>query len=195
MRLTTLRPAPDFDAFDIHGRRIHLKDFRGRRVMISFFRDAACPFCNLRVYELSHHYKRLSEQGLEIIALFKSSPDDIRRYVAKRPRPFIMVGDEEMHIYKSYGVEHSMGGMFRGMFFRMPRMIRAMFYGFLPHMRGDQTLIPADFLIDEKGFIRAVHYGRDIGDHIPMSSVLSFIKNVRTTVPSDPRPLPAAARD
>lgn len=179
MRLNAPMPAPDFEVTDIYGATVRLRDFRGRRVMLSFFRDAACPFCNLRVYELSHNYKGWKSRGLEIIAFFRSSTDDIRHYVAKYPRPFIIVGDKEMKIYDRYGVEHSVIGMLRGMMLRMPRMMRAMFKGFLPRLRGDQTLVPADFLIDENGLIRMVYYGRDIGDHIPMGFIRSFVEMER----------------
>lgn len=175
MRLNAPKSAPDFDMTDIYGNAVRLSNYRGKRVMVSFFRDAACPFCNLRVYELSHHYKDWRNQGLEIIAFFRSSAEDIRHYVAKYPRPFTIVSDEELTIYDRYGVEHSFFGMIRGMMLRMPRMMRALFKGFLPHMRGDQTLIPADFLIDEQGQIRVVYYGRDIGDHIPINFIKSFI--------------------
>ena len=187
MRLNAPKPAPDFEAIDIYGNPVRLCDFKGRRVMLSFFRDAACPFCNLRVYELSHHYKDWQNQGLEIIAFFRSSPEDIRHYVAKYPRPFTIVGDEEMTVYDRYGVEHSLRGAVRGMLLRMPRMMRAMFKGFLPHMRGDQTLIPADFLIDEQGQIRAVYYGRDIGDHIPLGFIKSFVSAARRDQPVESR--------
>ena len=34
--------------------------------MLSFFRDAACPFCNFRIYELTHKYKSWQQDGLEV---------------------------------------------------------------------------------------------------------------------------------
>ena len=175
MRLNAPQTAPAFDLTDIYGKQVRLDDYRGKRVMLSFFRDAACPFCNLRVYELSHHYKDWQNQGLEIIAFFRSSPADIKHYVARHPRPFTIIGDEQLAIYSRYGVEHSLLGMVRGIMLRMPRMMRALFNGFIPRMRGDQTLVPADFLIDEQGQIRVVYYGRDIGDHIPFGLIKSFV--------------------
>lgn len=176
MRLTTPRKAPDLDLVGIRGNRVRLSDYRGRRVMLSFFRDASCPFCNLRAYELSRDYSILKAEGLEIIAFFQSSAEHILRYMARYPRPFIIVDDEKMEVYKRYGIEHSLLGMMRGLVLRLPRMLQAMQKGFLPHLRGNQTLLPADFLIDEDGVIRVAYYGRDIGDHIPMDKIHAFVK-------------------
>ncbi|TAM63676.1 MAG: redoxin domain-containing protein [Rhodanobacter sp.] len=42
------------------------------KVLLSFFRDAGCPFCNLRVYELSTEYEKLRARGVEVIAFMAS---------------------------------------------------------------------------------------------------------------------------
>jgi peroxiredoxin len=72
MRINSPALAPDFEVQDIHGQRLRLGALRGKRVMLSFFRDAACPFCNLCVYELSNEYPALQAQGLEVVTFFRS---------------------------------------------------------------------------------------------------------------------------
>jgi len=52
MRLQAGQPAPDFLRPDIGGKTIRLGDYRGRYLLLSFYRYASCPFCNLRVHEL-----------------------------------------------------------------------------------------------------------------------------------------------
>jgi hypothetical protein len=36
------------------------------------------------------------------------------------------------------------------------------------------NLMPADFLIDEKGNVVETYYGKDAGDHIPMERIELF---------------------
>jgi len=172
-----LRPtllAPDFDIPDIQGNRIRLSDLRGKKVLLSFFRDAGCPFCNLRVYELSTEYEKLRAQGMEVIAFFRSNEDDVRRFVARRPRPFTLIADPKMAVYSPYGIEHSWFALFKAMMLRMPRMLRAMTLAPPTLLGADPALVPADFLIDQRGFVRKAYYGRDMGDHLPMEEIRAF---------------------
>ena len=175
--MTRLRPgvpAPGFSGVEIGGQRLRLDDFEGRPLLLSFFREAGCPFCNIRVYELTQHYGRFREQGLAILAVFSSPAEDIRHYVAQRPRPFVMLTDPEQELYRLYGVEHSAPKMWWGVVRHFGRMIRGFSVAPVKASR-DATLVPADFLIDETGVIRDAHYGRDIGDHIPIERIQTFL--------------------
>ena len=176
MRLIAPSQSIDFATYDIYGKVIGLRDFRGKRVMLSFFRNAGCPFCNFRVYELTHKYKDWAHQGLEVIAFFASTPEEVQRYVAKHPRPFRMIGDINLDVYTQYGVERSAFAMFRALMFKLPRVIRGFALGNLAKKNEHPTLVPADFLVDESGVIRDVWYGRDYSDHIPLKRVEQFAR-------------------
>jgi len=173
-RLSPGIPAPRFDVLDVEGRRLRLEDFSGRPLLLSFFREAGCPFCNMRVYELTQHYRGLRDEGLEILALFSSPEEEIHHYVAQRPRPFLMVADPSRYLYDLYGIEHSARKAWWGTLRHFGRMIRGMTAAPIKASK-DATLVPADFLIDETGMIRDCYYGRDIGDHIPISRVHAFV--------------------
>ena len=58
MRLTAPTSAPQLELPDTQGQTITLGD-GGRPTLLCFFRDAACPFCNLRVYELTERQLNL----------------------------------------------------------------------------------------------------------------------------------------
>lgn len=176
MRLTAPSQGIDFITHDIYGKPVALRDLRGKRVMLSFFRNAGCPFCNFRVYELTHKYKDWAHQGLEVIAFFASTPEEVQRYVAKKPRPFRMIGDINLDIYTRYGVERSAFAIFKALFFKLPRIVRGIVLGDLAKKNAHPTLVPADFLIDENGVIRDIWYGRDTSDHIPLKRVEAFAR-------------------
>jgi peroxiredoxin Q/BCP len=176
MRLEPPALSIDFNAEDIYGQPVALADYRGRRVMLSFFRNAGCPFCNLRLYELTHRYRAWREQGLEVIAVFSSPTEEVRKYVAKHPRPFRMIGDPVLGIYKRYRVEQSVAGVLKALLFKLPRVLRGAFLGGVPLINPHPTLVPADFLVDEYGLIRDIWYGRDASDHIPLKRVDAFLR-------------------
>ncbi len=175
MRLTPPAQADQFDVVDIYGEPIRLKDYTGRKVMLCFFRDAACPFCNFRVYELTHRYKSWQTKGIEVIAVFSSTNEEVREHVARYPRPFRMIADPNLVIYNQYRVEKSASALWKAVFFQLPRIIRGIKKGGRPKPNPHVTLVPADFLIDEKGRIQDCWYGQNTSDHIPLERVDNFI--------------------
>ncbi|WP_372630872.1 redoxin domain-containing protein [Cohnella sp.] len=52
MKLKQGQKAPLFSTPDALGYTIDLNAYQGHKVMISFYRFASCPFCNLRIQHL-----------------------------------------------------------------------------------------------------------------------------------------------
>jgi peroxiredoxin len=177
MKLSPPAPAEAFEAEDIYGNPLSLSDFTGKKVMLCFFRDATCPFCNFRLYELTHRYKTWKSQGVEVIAVFSSSNADVLAHVARYPRPFRMIADPELAIYNRYGVEKSISALWKAFLFKLPTFIRGLFHGGRPSSDQHGTLVPADFLIDAQGQIEDCWYGRDVSDHIPLERVDAFVQD------------------
>jgi peroxiredoxin Q/BCP len=152
-----------------------LFSLKGRPYMLSFFRFASCPFCNLRMHELSSRFDELGDQ-FTIVAIFDSPIDNLREHAERHHSPFPVLADDRGVYYAQYGIEHSVVGVLKGMLLRMPSMLYAMFgKGYWPlKIRGSMTTMPADFLVDETGVIRVAHYGRDEGDHLPFERVKQF---------------------
>lgn len=176
MRLKAPCQGIDFHTYDIYGTEFKLSDLVGKRILVSFFRDAACPFCNFRIYELTHKYTEWKSQGLEIVAFFSSPANEVRHHVAKHPRPFRMVSDPALTIYNQYGVEHSVMALVKALLFKMPRIVKGIATGGRPRPNPHVKLVPADFLFSEDGRIQKIWYGRDTSDHIPIQSIQDFIR-------------------
>ncbi|MFP5383584.1 MAG: redoxin family protein [Gammaproteobacteria bacterium] len=166
-----LPKAPALQLTDINGQPVVLGS--GRKLLLSLFREATCPFCNFRVYELTHNYPGLNALGLDMVAVFASNEPDVLKFIAKRPRPFRMVADPLGTAHAAFNVQHSFRGKFKAMMLRMPALLFGMRE---TGMRGMATgnLMPADILIDEHGNVVETYYGKDAGDHIPMERIARF---------------------
>jgi thioredoxin-dependent peroxiredoxin len=172
MRLQAGQTAPDFLRPDISGTMIRPNDYRGRYLLLSFYRYASCPFCNLRVHELMQHLTEFDRRGLSLVAVFQSAREGIREHVGKQRPPFPIIPDPGHDIYRRYGVETSLPGLLLGLTLRLGKALRAMARGFLPgRMEGSITLVPADFLIGPDGSILLAYYGKDISDHLPVGII------------------------
>lgn len=174
MRLQSGQTAPAISLPNIDGSALDTRALAGRAYMLSFYRFAGCPFCNLRMHRLVSSYAEFGG-NLELVAVFDSSLENLQRHVAKHEAPFPVLADESNQSYKAYRVERSLAGVMRGMIFRFPTLIKSMLMGNLPTtIRGSMTTMPADFLIDGDGVIVKAYYGKDEGDHFPISEVVAF---------------------
>lgn len=172
MRLTAPSPAPRLDLNDIYGEPIVIG--KGRMTLLCFFRDAACPFCNYRIYELTQQHKGLAALGLDIVAVFGSSEDEVRRFVALRPRPFRVAADATAATHGRYGIERSFLRKLKAVILRLPTLIKGLRIVGLAGFKTN-NLMPADFLIDEDGRIVDAYYGTDAGDRIPFERIELFL--------------------
>lgn len=159
----------------LDGKLFDMTSLKGRPFMVSFFRFASCPFCNLRMHELVSRFNELGGQ-FTVVAIFDSPLDNLREHADRHHSPFPVLADERGHYYLHYGIEHSIAGLLKGMIFRMHTMLYAMFAkGYVPlKIKGSMTTMPADFLVDESGVIRRAYYGKDEGDHLPFDEIKQF---------------------
>lgn len=190
MRISTPSKAPSLQLTDIEAMPTPVGG-TGRKMLLSFFREANCPFCNFRVYELTHNYRSLDALGLDIVAVFSSDEAQIRRFVARQPRPFRMVADPDDSAHRIFGVERSFMGKLIAMMRRLPAMMRGMREVGMAGM-ATGNLLPADFLIDENGHVVETYYGRDAGDHIPIERIELFVARGLASRPAIPGASPQA---
>ena len=165
-----LLPAVDGTIFDT-------ATLAGRRYLLSFFRFASCPVCNMRLHQLGRNFGEFGPD-FTIVAVFDSPLDNLRSHATRHSAPFPILADEHNTYYREFAIEHSLRGVLIGMLTRLPTLLRGMFiHGYLPHVvKGRLTTMPADFLVDENGVIRVAHYGRDEGDHLPLDTIREFAR-------------------
>jgi peroxiredoxin len=146
----------------------------GRPYLLSFLRSAACPFCNLWVRELARRYDEFGDD-FTIVAIFESSPDDLRRHSSRYDVPFMILADEENRYSREYGVEDSLWGVVKGAVLRPTSLVKGFKETpFPPPLGGRVSTMPADFLVDRSGIIRRAYYAEDQGDHLPIDEIVRF---------------------
>ena len=172
-------PAPTFQTVDLFDQPINLADYKGRWLLLSFYRNAACAICNLQVHKLISKYPEYHKKGLEMLAVFESPKASLLQYVGKQDAPFPIVGDPETRLYDLYGIETSeekvkatMADAGTG-----PRIQEAKAAGFelIEEAGSNFYRIPADFLIDPDGVIREAFYSEIVGQHLNLETVDPYL--------------------
>jgi thioredoxin-dependent peroxiredoxin len=176
-KLNVNSKAPEFEIKSVQGETISIGRYKGKKILLAFFRFAGCPVCNVRIHSLMENYTKLKDQHIEVIAVFESGNELLAGYIKDAGIPFPVIGDHELTLYKKYGVQKSVLKMLNTMFKKTPKQQmkkgKALFAENKYKQDGSMTRMPADFVIDEKGEIKIVHYGKYIGDHLPLSLILN----------------------
>lgn len=175
MKLKTGDMAKSFSAYDINGKEINISNYEGRKVLLSFYRYASCPLCNLRIHQLISKNDYFENKGLTLIAVFQSPKINIKEYVGKQDVPFSIIADPSMKLYRLYSVELSFIKMILGLF-NFSKLKAARMNNFkVGKMDGKLTRVPADFMINEEGKIDIAYYGKDISDHLPIEQIEEYL--------------------
>jgi peroxiredoxin len=168
-------PAPAFHTEDLFGNPIDLADYADAYVLLSFFRNAACALCNLRVHRLIERYDEFARNGLAVLTVFESPRERMLEYVAKQDAPFPLIADPRARLYDLYGVETSEAKLAQTM--AMPETQAAvqaaaqLGFALTPEPGSNFNRMPADFLIGPGGVVLHAHYANVITDHMPFEVI------------------------
>jgi len=174
--------APDFVVEDVFGTSVNLKAYHGKKVILSFYRFATCPLCNLRVLKLiEQHNAKYKDKGIVVIAVFEDTRENILQYVAKESMPLVIIADNNKTLFKLYGVESNKRKAIRNFLFnkevkKQRKEIKSRNITVKPTKNVNQGRIPADFLIDTQEKIAVAHYGKHVGDHISFEKINTFVE-------------------
>jgi len=184
MKLKVGQQAPLFHATDIYGRRVSLVEYFGGKLLVSFYRAAVCPLCNLHTWHTINRYGQYQRQGLRVVAFYESSPEHAHHYLDRLQPPFPIIADLNRQVYDLYGLDSSFFGAIYARLFRLgdyraaaQRHIGGNVVENLLHMDGRFGRLPAEFLIGPDLRIRRAHYGRDAGDFLLFSEIDAFARS------------------
>lgn len=158
----------------INGAEVSLPDPQGRLIHVQFRRFAGCPICNLHLRQLANRIGEVQAAGVVEVALFHSEAETMRKYQADLP--FAVVADPDKARYRAFGVEEGwravlspavVGAYLKGVVGKHPS---SSFDG-----EGGHLGLPADFLIDAKGTVRALKYGTHANDQWAVTELLNQV--------------------
>ena len=74
----------------ISGDHFDIKELPRKKILLTFYRFATCPFCNLRIYEINQRFSEL-ENNLHIIAVFDAPLNFLMQTMRKHDTPFTIL--------------------------------------------------------------------------------------------------------
>jgi peroxiredoxin Q/BCP len=175
MKLTIGMLSPAFETEDVFGNLISLRDYAGKRLLLSFFRNGASAICNLQVHHMIAKYPEYHRQGLEMIAVFESPRESVLQHVSKQNVPFPIIADPHAVLYDLYGVESSeekvMAPVDMNWRNQLIQEAKAIGFELIKEEGSNFFRLPADLLIGPDQRISAAFYSEVVGMHLPFEEI------------------------
>lgn len=96
-------PAPDFTLPDPAGKKVSIKDFRGKVVFLAFW-ATWCEFCREEIPAIESLYRDFKGKGLEIVAVnIKDKREDALAFIKKHKLTYPVLMDPEGDVGALYG--------------------------------------------------------------------------------------------
>jgi peroxiredoxin Q/BCP len=96
--------APDFNLVSDEGKKVSLKDFLGRKVVLYFYPKDGTSGCTLEAKEFSKLYEKFKNENTVIIGISMDSVESHRKFKMENNIPFILLSDPEGRVLKRYDV-------------------------------------------------------------------------------------------
>ena len=96
--------APDFELVDTELKFRKLEEFKGKKVVISFFVAASSPVCEVELCTFRDHWNEISELGAQVIAISNDGPFANKAFAEKNNYTFPVLGDYTSKTIKDYDV-------------------------------------------------------------------------------------------
>ncbi len=140
--------------------------------VLVFLRYLGCPVCQMEMARLKREIDRFQDKGAAVFVVIQSETAVVRSRTEEEDWPFVLVCDPEASIFRQYGVEP--GGVLKYLHpAGLVAAVRATAKGFRHgKFEGNETQVPAAFVISSRKKIEFAHYGKTISD-VPSPEQLS----------------------
>lgn len=168
--------APDFTLADAFGRQLRLTDLLSDGpVVLTFYRGAWCPYCNLQLRGLQQALPRIELYGARLVAVTPQKPDKSRAQVEKDGYPFEILSDLDDRVMRAYNLYFEVPAELSEVYKKRLSLDLAEYNG-----EGRYVLpVPATFVIDRNGTIQAAFADVDYRQRVEPAVILAALEAIR----------------
>lgn len=168
--------APEFTLKDPDGQSVSLAELLAKGpLVVSFYRGAWCPYCNLELQALQEASPQIEARGAGIVAISPQTAPNSRRSRRDNKLTFPILSDEKSRIAAAFGLR-----------FSLPDYLVELYKGFkndLPTFNDDPAWVlpmPARYVIGTDGIIAYAEVNPDYTQRPDPSELLPVLDKLRT---------------
>ena len=142
-------------------------------LVVSFYRGAWCPYCNLEINALQKSLPDIVAAGGQLVAISPQTPDKSIDQVSASQLTFEFLSDAENKLAKDCGLV-----------FTLPETLRPIYEAWqidIPGHNGDNSFdlpIPATYIIDTDGIIRYAFADMDYTKRLEPNIIIERLKSL-----------------
>lgn len=166
--------APDFELPDASGGTTRLSSaLQNGPVVLSFYRGGWCPFCSLELRALQAHLPEMQALGATLIGVSPEMPDTSLTTSEKYRLEFEVLSDAGNRTARDYGLLFTVYEEMRPLYIKWGLDV--------PASNGDDSWelpVPATYVIDTGGVVRAAHVDRDYTKRMEPAKILAALREL-----------------
>jgi peroxiredoxin len=164
--------APDFALADSGGKLIRLSEqLEQGPVVVSFFRGAWCPICNLQLAAFHRALPEIRQLGATILAVHP----DTGELLAEPPEGFFILSDAEQSVIEAYKLQYT-----------VPEKVRHIYPGIfgvdlsVRNANGTWSLpVPGTFIVGQDGLVTEQHVHADFTMRMEPADVVRALEALK----------------
>lgn len=167
--------APDFSLKNPQGKTIKLSTMlKNGPVILTFYRGAWCPYCNLQLHQLKQALPQFKQYGATVVAITPQMPDKSVGQFKQDGFPFEVLSDLDYKVIKAYNLLWEVSPELDATYKRAFGLDVASFNG-----AGRLGLpIPGTFVIDPAGIVRAAFADSDYKKRMEPADILAALQKL-----------------
>ncbi len=165
---------PSFDLPNANNESRSLNDFLSHGpLVVSFYRGAWCPYCNLEINALQKHLPDIAAAGGQLVAISPQVPDKSSDQITNSQLTFEVLSDIGNKLAKNCGLV-----------FTLPESLRPIYDAWqidIPGHNGNDSFelpIPATFIVDTDGMIRYAFADMDYTHRLEPNIIIEQLKKL-----------------
>ena len=97
------KTAPAFTLTDAEGKKVSLKDYRGKNVIVYFYPRDDTPGCTKEACGFRDLWDEVRATGTVVLGISPDGPDSHARFASKYALPFTLLSDPDRKVMTKYG--------------------------------------------------------------------------------------------
>jgi peroxiredoxin len=164
--------APDFALPNAHGQTVTLTDLLASGpVVVTFYRGAWCPFCNLALKAYQDILPEIKALGASFVAVSPQTPDNSLTMAEKNALSYEVLSDAGNAVARQFGIVYKFSNAMYD--------VQTNAFGVdLPSFNGDDSRelpLPGTFVIDRGGTITLAQVFIDVSERVEPSAILDAL--------------------
>jgi len=166
--------APSFTLPNVKGDEVSLeKLLKNGPVVISFYRGAWCPYCNLELKALQDAVGKIRELGATLVSISPNLREKSAAFVEQNPFDFDILSDEGNNVARQYGLVITVAEELRPIYDK---------FGIdIPEHDGSDSYeipIPATYIVDTGGMIADAYVNADYTTRMEPDDIIERLKTL-----------------